>query len=99
MFDKKIIAILTTSSNYESLIYINRLLHEEILKEFKELHIIDLQNLLLFKKKKNNKETQFKFRNIKVFKPNNASELISFFNNKKLKFILLILGYNLNVLL
>ena len=84
MFDKKIIAILTVSSNYESLININRLLHEEILKEFKELHIIDLQNLLLFKKKKNNKKTQFKFRNIKVFKPNNASELISFFNNKKL---------------
>ena len=53
MLDKKIIAILTTSSNYQGLINVNALLYKKILKEFKELYIIDLQNLILFKKKKN----------------------------------------------
>ena len=84
MFDKKIIAILTTSSNYQGLIDINVLLYSKILKEFKELYIIDLQNLILFKKKKINKKFQFKKKNLRIFRPNNSAELISFFNNKKL---------------
>ena len=84
MFDKKIIAILTTSSNYQGLININNLLYSEILKEFKELYIIDLQNLILFKQKKTKKKSQFKIKNLKIFRPNNSTELISFFSNKKL---------------
>ena len=52
MLNKKIIAILTASSNYQGLINVNALLYGKILKEFKELYIIDLQNLILFKKKK-----------------------------------------------
>ena len=84
MLDKKIIAILTTSSNYQGLINVNALLYKKILKEFKELYIIDLQNLILFKKKKINKKLQFKIKNLKIFKPNSSMELINFFNNKKL---------------
>ena len=59
MFDKKIIAILTTNSDYQNLINTNILLYEEILIEFKELYIINLQNLIIFKKKVN-KKTKFK---------------------------------------
>jgi len=84
MLDKKIIAILTTSSNYQGLINVNGLLYRKILKEFKELYIIDLQNLILIKKKKVNKELQFKIKNLKIFRPNSSTELINFFNNKKL---------------
>ena len=92
MFNKKIIAILTTSSNYQRTININSLLYREILKEFKELYIIDLKNLIFFKKKKINKKTLFKInkktlfkiKGIKIFKPNNSLELINFFKEKKL---------------
>ena len=84
MLNKKIIAILTASSNYQGLINVNALLYGKILKEFKELYIIDLQNLILFKKKKVNKKSQFKIKNLKVFRPNSSTELINFFNNKKL---------------
>ena len=52
MSNKKIIAILVENPNYQSLINFNNLLYEEILKEFKELYIIDFQNLIFFKKKK-----------------------------------------------
>jgi len=84
MFNKKIIAILTTSSNYQRTINFNSLLYREILKEFKELYIIDLKNLIFFKKKKINKKTLFKIKGIKIFKPNNSLELINFFKEKKL---------------
>ena len=83
MFDKKIIAILTTNSDYQNLINTNILLYEEILIEFKELYIINLQNLIIFKKKVNKKK-KFKKKNIKIFEPNNSIELINFFKNKKL---------------
>jgi hypothetical protein len=84
MLNKKIIGILVTSSDYKIVININNFLYDKILKEFKELYIINLENLILFKKKKNNKKIHFKFNKIKVFKPNNSSELINFFKNKKL---------------
>ena len=84
MSNKKIIAILVEDSNYQSLINFNNLLYEEIIKEFKELYIIDFQNLIFFKKKKINKKTNFKIKNIKIFKPNSASEFIKFFEKKKL---------------
>ena len=53
MFNKKIIAILATTSDYQRIVNLNSLLYKEILKEFKELYIVDLKNLILFKKKKN----------------------------------------------
>ena len=84
MSNKKIIALLTTSADYQMVININKLLYTEILKEFKELYIIDLQNLILFKKKIIDKKMQFKLKNINIFKPNNSLELISFFKKKKL---------------
>ncbi len=84
MFNQKIIALITTSSNYQILININKLLYGEILKEFKELYIIDLQNLILFKKNKITKKIKTKINNIKIFKPNNSFELISFLKKKKL---------------
>ena len=84
MFKKKIIAIITTHSNYQHIININSLLYDEILKEFKELYIINLQNLILFNKKKINKKTKFKLKNIKIFTPKNSTELKKFFEKKKL---------------
>ena len=84
MSNKKIIAILVGNSNYQSLINFNNLLYEEILKEFKELYIIDFQNLIFFKKKKINKKAHFIIKNIKIFRPNSALEFINFFEKKKL---------------
>ena len=84
MFNKKTIAILATTSDYQRIINLNSLLYKEILKEFKELYIVDLKNLILFKKKKFNKNKIFKIRGIKIFKPNNSLELINFFKGKKL---------------
>ena len=84
MSNKKIIAILVENPNYQSLINFNNLLYEEILKEFKELYIIDFQNLIFFKKKKINKKVHFIFKNIKIFRPNSALEFIKFFEKKKL---------------
>ena len=84
MINQKIIALLTTSSNYQILININKLLYKEVLKEFKELYIIDLENLILFKEKKITKKIQPKINNIKIFKPNNSLELINFLKKKKL---------------
>jgi hypothetical protein len=84
MSNKKIIAILVDNPNYQSLINLNNLLYEEILKEFKELYIIDFQNLIFFKKKKINKKVHFIFKNIKIFRPNSALEFIKFFEKKKL---------------
>ena len=48
----KIIGILTTNNDYNSLINQNELLYEEIIKKFKYFYIIDLNKLLFFKKSK-----------------------------------------------
>jgi len=84
MSNKKIIAILVDNPNYQSLINFNNLLYKEILKEFKELYIIDFQNLIYFKKKKINKKAHFIVKNLKIFRPNSALEFIKFFEKKKL---------------
>ena len=84
MFNKKIIAILATTSDYQRIVNLNSLLYKEILKEFKELYIVDLENLIIFKKKKINKKTLFRIKGIKIFKPNNSLELINFFKGKRL---------------
>ena len=80
--NKKIIGILTTSHDYNSVININEQLYEEIIKKFNYLYIIDLSKLLIVKKEK--KKIFSKNKKIKYFSPQNYNELINFFLKKKL---------------
>ena len=89
----KIIGILTTNNDYNSLINQNELLYEEIIKKFKYFYIIDLNKLLFFKKSK--KKIFCKKRNIKYFEPKNSYQLINFLYKKKLvAFSALSVGFN-----
>ena len=84
MSQNKIIGILTTSEDYKSVIKLNSTIYNKLAKKYGKLYIINLSNLLLFGQKKKENRSLNLNSHIKIFKPLDSSELISFCKNKKL---------------
>ena len=84
MSQNKIIGILTTSEDYESIIKLNSTIYNKLAKKYGKLYIINLSNLLLFAPKKRGYKSLNLNSYIKIFKPLDSAELISFCKNKKL---------------
>ena len=82
MTKNKIVGILTTSNDCNSVINLNKKIYHEINDRFKNLYIINLKNLL-FIKKKEKKVIKIKRSNINYFEPKDSKELIKFFKKKK----------------
>jgi len=82
MTKNKIVGILTTSNDCNSVINLNRKIYHEINNRFKNLYIINLKNLLFIKKGK--KVKKIKQSSINYFEPKDSKELLKFFKKKKL---------------
>ena len=84
MSQNKIIGILTISEDYKSVIKLNSTIYNKLAKKYGKLYIINLSNLLLFGQKKKENRSLNLNSHIKIFKPLDSFELISFCKNKKL---------------
>ena len=84
MSQNKIIGILTTSEDYKSVIKLNSTIYNKLAKKYGKLYIINLNNLLLFNQNKKKNRSSNLNSDIKIFKPKNSLELVSFCKNKKL---------------
>ena len=84
MSQNKIIGILTTSEDYKSVIKLNSTIYNKLAKKYGKLYIINLNNLLLFNQNKKRNRSSNLNSDIKIFKPKNSLELVSFCKNKKL---------------
>ncbi len=84
MSQNKIIGILTTSEDYKSVIKLNSTIYNKLAKKYGKLYIINLNNLLLFNQNKKKDRSSNLNSDIKIFKPKNSLELVSFCKNKKL---------------
>jgi hypothetical protein len=84
MSKKKIIGIITTFEDYDSILNLNKKLYDQICLEFGTLYIINLKNITIFEKKTYITKKKILNRKIIVFEPKNIEDFISFFKNKKL---------------
>jgi len=83
MKKKIVFGLITTSNDYYRGFQHNEQLYKEIIKNFGSFLILDLSNLLLGRKVKQKKRRNNLPKKIKIFKPKNGKELISYFNEKK----------------
>ena len=83
MTNSKLITILTTSHDCKSIISLNKKIYQDISIEYKKLYIINLNNLLFFKKEKKNK-TISDNKKIIYFEPKSSKEFLKFCGNKKI---------------
>ena len=80
---KKIFGIIATTSDYDLLLNVNLDIYKQIFKEYGNFYILNLSNFIISKKKITSvKKKNIFSKRVKIFKPQNKTELINFFKNK-----------------